>query len=150
MAKNKERTWMELLKACMDYKPDMFHNRLWIYVTALRGPDIDDEEGYVKMTFTCPLRVKARYLDDVDAYQGLSLEEIEGTFLTIYKNKDKYQHYLMHIRDIWSYFHPRVADALNAFLIHGDLQDDEIKNLARKYKQHVDEWLENKEIFLKE
>ena len=145
MPKNKERTWMELLKACMDYKPD----RLWIYVTALRGPDImEDDNDYIKETFTCPLRGKARYLEDVDTYQGLSPEEIEGTFLTIYKNKDRYQHYLMHIRDIWSYFYPKVANVLNALLIHGDWQENEIKNLSKEYKQYVDEWLESEEIFM--
>ena len=150
MPKNKERTWIELLKACMDYNPDMFYNRLWMYATILRGPDIMEDNYHIKETFTCPLRVKARYLADIDEYERLSLEEIEETFLAIYENKNKYDHYLMHIRDAWSYFSPKVTDILDIFLAHNDLQEDKIKNLAKEYKQYVDEWLESEEIFMKE
>ena len=50
----------------------------------------------------------------------------------------------------WEYFYPKVANVLRALLEHRDWQEDNIRNLAKEYKQHVDEWLESKEIFMKE
>jgi len=156
MAKNMERTWIELLNACMGNKlkppADCGDNLLWAYVTILRGPDIKESDShYIKFIFTCPLRGKACLLScDVNEYLGLKQREIEEGFLAIYKQLDDYRHYLSHIMYAWEYFYPKVANVLRALLEHRDWQEDNIRNLAKEYKQHVDEWLESKEIFMEE
>ena len=108
MPKNKERTWIELLKACMDYKSNGFNEVLWAYVTALRGPDIiiafAETDRHLKAVFTCPLR--GTYVNmDVRDYLKLLPIHIENAFKKLNDEKKiyTYTHYLDHIKMVWQY-----------------------------------------------
>jgi len=50
----------------------------------------------------------------------------------------------------WEYFYPKVANIIRVLLEPQDWQENKIKELAGEYKKYVDEWLESKEIFMKE
>ncbi len=146
MPKNKEKTWKQILKECEDYDPS---GRLsWAYVTALRGPDIAESFApSIMLVFTCPLRGKASgCLPDVTSYILLP-HDFEEVFnhLNYRDTEIRYRHYLSHIKSVWRFFNPKVERILEEL---GNVPD--VKELARQYKEAVDEWLESENLIVKE
>jgi len=144
--KNKDRTWKEILEMCINLS-DKF---CWDYITSLRGPDFDNK--LIKVVFTCPLRGKVdpQTMDVVD-YKALSFEDIEKAFIEVSKNINKYGHYILHIQEAWYKFNPRIANILEDLYIINAMHNFEnfAKDLALKYKEYLDEWLESEKIIIK-
>jgi len=141
--KNKDKTFIEIMEECIHHSKEA----LWNYTTALRGPDIivafGETHRWVKIVFTCPLRGRGISYG-VEEYLVSWTKHIENMFK--YLNDEKciyeYFHYLNHIAKIWHYFNPKVEHILyTLFRDGGDLNEEQIKDLARKYKKYVDEWL---------
>ena len=149
MPKNKEKTWKQILKECEDY--DSSGRLSWAYVTALRGPDImvglASNSFHIKAIFTCPLRGKINEAPDVRAYGDMSLLYFEEVFnhLNYLDTEIQYRHYLSHIKSVWRFFNPKVERILEEL---GNVPD--VKELARQYKEAVDEWLESENLIVKE
>ena len=138
--KNKDKTFIEIMEECKNHSKEA----LWEYITALRGPDIivalGETHRWIKTVFTYPLRGK----NIVEEYLIAWPKHIENMFK--YMNDEKhiyeYFHYLNHITRVWDYFYPKVKFIFFTLLFKGgDLNEEQIKDLAHKYKKYVDEWL---------
>jgi len=146
--KNRDKTWRQILEECDEADPS--GELSWMYVTALRGPDIMTAiTGDIKRLFTCPLRGKliGAPFATVGSYEELSLERIEdiimGLGLFEYPESPiiKFDHYLKHIMLVWRFFHPKVEEVLWQLGT-----EPLVKKVAREYKQAVDEWLDKDKV----
>ena len=143
--KNKDKTFIEIMEECIHHSKEA----LWNYATALRGPDIIVALGqihiWLKTVFTYPLRGQSI----VEEYLVSGLKDIEGVFeyLNNEKHVREYFHYLNHIAKIWHYFNPKVEFIIyTLFRNGGDLNKEQVKDLALKYKGYVDEWLNSETV----
>ena len=143
--KNKDKTFIEIMEECKNHSKEA----LWDYITALRGPDIivalGETHRWIKTVFTYPLRGQSI----VEEYLVSWPKDIEGVFEYLNNEKHIYEyfHYLNHIAKIWHYFNPKVEYVMyTLFREGGDLNEEQIKDLAHKYKKYVDEWLNSETV----
>ena len=138
--KNKDKTWRDIMQE-IEKDDDV----LWHYITALRGPDVD--LPYVIEIFTCPLRARCEQSLDVKEYLALSEEEIIKGFFTILNDKRKFGHYIYHIQAIWNEFYTPIARLLEEVFFR-----ELISHItgAIQYMKLVNEWLENKNVIIRE
>jgi len=138
--KNKDKTWRDIIREIE--KDD---GVLWLYITALRGPDVD--LPYVKEIFTCPLRGRCVQALDVEEYLALTEEIVIKGFTIVLDNKQKLSHYIYHIQAIWNRFYTPIAHLLEEVFFRGNIAPI---TGATHYVKLLNEWHENKNVIIEE
>ena len=152
--RNRERTWLTILRTIVRNKGQA---AAWRYVTALRGPDLDDIPAQpVKAVFTAPLRARGEGLAVADESSYYNYAEHPTSVLRAFHHlmsREVSYHYLKHLISAWYILEPGVARVLEQVLklkrileVEQNGRNMEQRDLCIAYMREVVKWLERTNV----